>query len=149
LWPGTRQVGHFRHDTQPSSALHGGAFSGAEVDSIRREGQTITADLSAAALQIGLAYAFPNPLVMERDGAAVSFVFQPREAGGSAAAAAPPTRVRIYDLDGSLVRTVSSDGGPVVWDCRNAGGRMVASGTYLFLVEAQGETAQGKVSIVH
>lgn len=147
LWPGSLQVANFTHDTNPSSAAHGGGFSGAEVRNIRRFGEGIEADL-ADVIRIGEPYAYPNPLVMGRGEDRVSFVFRPGGAGAGAAAAAP-IRVRVYDLLGNLVTTITSEESPVFWDCRNASGEMVGSGIYFFVMEAGGETADGKLAIIH
>jgi hypothetical protein len=147
LWPGALQVADFTHDTRPSSAVHGGAFSGAEVRNISRYGEGITADLEDV-IRIGEPYAYPNPLVMGEGEDRVSFVFRP-PAGGSDKAAAAPIRVRIYDLLGNLINTLDSTESPVTWDCRNASGEMVASGIYFYVMEAEGETADGKLAIIH
>jgi len=149
LWPGTRQVARFTHETRPSSDLHGGVFSGAEVDSIRRAGQTIEVSLSAGGIRIGPAYAFPNPMIMDGGEGTISFVFRPKTESAAATSAAAPIRVRVYDLAGTLVATRSASDSPLAWDCRNASGQVVASGTYLFVLESQGETAEGKLAIVH
>ncbi len=151
LWPGSLQVADFTDDTSPSSALHGGAFSGAEVREIRRYGEGIEADLEDV-IRVGEPYAYPNPLVMREGQDEVAFVFRPSGSSSAAkagAAAAVPIRVRVYDLLGNLVNTITSDESPLVWDCRNADGRMVASGIYLYVMEVPGATADGKIAIIH
>jgi immune inhibitor A len=151
LWPGAQQVADFTDATTPSSALHGGAFSGAEAREIRRYGEGIEADLEDV-IRVGEPYAYPNPLVMREGQDEVAFVFRPSGSSGAAkagAATAAPLRVRIYDLLGNLVNTISSDESPLVWDCRNAAGRMVASGIYIYVMEAAGATADGRLAIIH
>jgi len=59
---------------------------------------------------------------------------------------AGPVRLRIYGVDGRLVRTLleaSLDAGPhrASWDGRDAAGRSVASGPYLARLEAAGDLA--------
>ena len=114
-----------------------------------RAGQTIEASLSTEGLRLGAAYAFPNPLVMEGGQGTISFVFQPEGTAGSARSAPAPIRVRVFDLTGTPVASLSSSESPLAWDCRNEAGAMVASGTYLYIVESQGEAVEGKVVIVH
>jgi immune inhibitor A len=149
LWPGAATRADFTARTTPSASLHGGAFSGVEVTDIRRLGEVIAADLSVEGIRIGAPYAYPNPLVMGVDVPEVTFVFQPRSEPDAHGDAAGATRVRVFDLSGSLVNTLLGSGGPLVWDCRNAAGRMVASGTYVYVVESHGESAEGKIAIVH
>ena len=150
LWPGSQQVADFTDATTPSSALLGGAFSGAEVREIRRYGEGVEADLEDV-IRIGEPYAYPNPLVMREGQDQVSFVFRPSGAAGGAkaAAATTPIRVHVYDLLGNLVNTITSNESPVVWDCRNASGRMVASGIYIYVMEVPGATADGRLAIIH
>lgn len=150
LWPPASAPASFTSSTFPNSRLHGGAFSGVEVTNIRRSGQAVEADFSASAIRIGAPYAYPNPLVMDDNTeAAISFVYQPTANGGPAKTAAAPVRVRVYDLSGALVSTISSADGPAVWNCRNESGRLVGSGVYFYVAEAAGEVATGKVAILH
>ncbi len=58
----------------------------------------------------------------------------------------------VYGVDGRLVRTLVSgllDAGQhrVTWDGRDAGGRPVASGTYLYVVRHEGGTVAGKMAL--
>lgn len=147
LWPGSRAVADFTPRTSPSSDLHRGVFSGVEITTIRRAGETIQADLSVEGIRVGAPYAYPNPLVMEGSEGTITFVFRPREEDSSKGTTAP-IRVRVYDLSGTPVVTLEGSGGLVTWDCRNASRRTVASGAYVYVVESQGETAEGKIAIV-
>lgn len=149
LWPGMRQVGEFTSASTPNSDLHGGAFSGVEITEIRRSGEVIEAAISAGGIRFGIPYAYPNPMIMSDGAGAVSFVFKPDAEPSTKNAAAAPIRIRIYDLSGALVNTLSAADSPLIWDCRNASGEMVASGTYFYFVESQGETAEGKIAIIH
>lgn len=151
LWPGARTDRNFTAETTPSARLHNGGFSGAEITSIEQFGAVIEADLAANAIRFGAPYAFPNPLKMSEAGAEqeIAFIFEPERAGTQERAAAPGMVVRVYDLSGALVRTLTSSASPAMWDCRNASGAMVASGAYFYVVESGGETADGKVVILH
>jgi len=65
---------------------------------------------------------------------------------------ADESSVRIFTLDGSLVRHIPDSqifGSRTEWDGRNDKGDMVASGIYLFVVSTEaGESAVGKVAVV-
>lgn len=61
--------------------------------------------------------------------------------------------VRIYSLNGTLVRVLSHDdpqgGAETQWDLRNRNNQFVASGVYFYVVEAEnGKTHTGKFTVV-
>jgi len=57
--------------------------------------------------------------------------------------------VRIYSLDGGLVRTLPhSDTGGADWDGRNEAGRTVGAGIYLYVVESPGGKRMGKIAVI-
>ncbi len=60
----------------------------------------------------------------------------------------PQTRVRIYDVEGQLVRDLSgaADGG-LRWNLRNSAGGRVASGTYVFVARDGTGVRQGRVVV--
>jgi immune inhibitor A len=149
LWPDGRNDPNFTAASEPSSRLHSGAFSGAEIRNIRQLGEVIEADLSASAVRFGAPYAYPNPLKMEEGAEAeITFTYEP-SARVDPGDAAPPVLVQIFDLSGTLVRTLRAESGPAIWDCRNDGGKMVASGAYFYRIQSDNETADGKVVILH
>lgn len=80
--------------------------------------------------------AFPNPFRSSRD-TAVTFAL-PESLKGSDAT------IRIYTLDGQLVRELSS----LTWNGKNDGGRLVASGTYVFSVATSSGKRTGRVSVI-
>ncbi|MDD4005428.1 MAG: hypothetical protein PHW69_09560, partial [Elusimicrobiaceae bacterium] len=63
--------------------------------------------------------------------------------------------VRIYTMDGTLLRTMTSNDGITMqgsnrkaeWDGRNSSGEKVASGMYLYLIKADGETKTGRPGV--
>ena len=62
--------------------------------------------------------------------------------------------VKIYDLRGHLITTISINSGtdacrstPVVWDAR-ANGQVVASGVYIFVVSVESVVASGAVVVI-
>ena len=76
--------------------------------------------------------------------------FNPHTAIPFTLAAAGAVRLRVYDLRGRLVRTLWD--GPLAagahrldWDGRNAAGRPVASGVYLYRLEAGGQVHSRKL----
>jgi hypothetical protein len=57
--------------------------------------------------------------------------------------------IKIYTITGEWVRTLNATGGSVGWDLANDGGQDVASGYYIYLIEAKaGEKKHGKIAIV-
>jgi hypothetical protein len=59
-------------------------------------------------------------------------------------------RIGIYALSGALVRSLEhSDGSPqLVWDVRDKDGGEVATGTYVYVVESDGNRKRGKIVII-
>jgi hypothetical protein len=83
--------------------------------------------------------------------------FRPRSGGAfdapaiSLRAVPPGATVRIYTLVGEQVVELkdSDHDGLIVWDAKNAGGKNVSSGVYLFVVDAgSGAVTRGKVVII-
>ncbi len=61
----------------------------------------------------------------------------------------PDTDVRIYRLDGSLVREIEGvETGGVRWDGTNDSGSAVGSGIYLYVVESESGRELGKIAVV-
>ena len=94
----------------------------------------------AGGAAVSLSEAKPNPT---RGPAAVDLVL-PRVAD---------VRVSVFDLSGRRVRTLADGAMPaglhrVSWDGADADGRPVAAGTYLYRLEAAGETRTTKVTVV-
>jgi len=63
------------------------------------------------------------------------------------------TSLKIYNIQGQLVRTLVSDGmeaGPhmVVWDGRDNGDRSVAGGMYLYRLSMDGQASTGKLVVI-
>lgn len=78
--------------------------------------------------------AYPNPFVIRYGDETVRFDY------------AGLAEVRIFTLAGELVREIPING---VWDGRNAAGKRVASGVYIFvLTTPDGDTGRGKILLV-
>lgn len=62
----------------------------------------------------------------------------------------PSAEIRIYTLAGSLVwkSKKQNPDNQILWDLTNSEGAAVASGTYLYLVQAGGDSRRGKLSIL-
>ena len=61
----------------------------------------------------------------------------------------PGGDVKVYALDGTLVRRLANDGsGGVAWDGKTEGGRVVAAGVYLYVVESPVGRRTGKIAVV-
>lgn len=57
------------------------------------------------------------------------------------------TSVRIFTISGEQVRSLSGTQS-VQWDLRNSAGENVASGIYLYLLNANGEQHSGKIAVI-
>ena len=112
-------------------------------DELRIVGPTPTAVRPAAASQpvaLALAANYPNP-------------FNAATAIGYALPAAEPVHLAVYALNGQPVRTlvqgVAAPGWHEArWDGRDAAGRAVASGVYLYRLATMGEVRTGKMTLV-
>ncbi|MBI4060902.1 MAG: S8 family serine peptidase [Elusimicrobia bacterium] len=80
--------------------------------------------------------AFPNPFRPSQSGT-VGFAIPPALQGAA-------TKIKIYTLDGAFVREVTGTS----WNGRNAEGRPVASGTYVFVVTTSAGTGRGRLSVL-
>ena len=89
----------------------------------------------------GSARTFPNPFIPRSGSGQMSFADLPLGA-----------TVRIYSLDGTLVRgmTADSTSGSVIWNGLNTAGFLVASGIYFYVAEdAAGNRVKGKFAVVN
>jgi len=57
-------------------------------------------------------------------------------------------KIRIYTITGELVREIDIDENEEVWDIKNSRGEVVASGTYIWEVESDGNIKTGKLMII-
>jgi hypothetical protein len=89
------------------------------------------------------AYAYPNPYVVGRGFLRFRFELD----------APDDVVVRVFDFAMEPVRTLEADGqaGPneVLWDGRAESGARVASGVYVYVVQAGGETFSGRLVVVN
>ncbi|MDO9693753.1 MAG: choice-of-anchor J domain-containing protein [Candidatus Latescibacteria bacterium] len=79
--------------------------------------------------------------------------FNPSTSVAFSLPAAQRVRVTVHDLEGKLVATLLDEqraAGPhtLIWDGRDGAGRNSASGTYVFRIEAGGETATRRAMLV-
>lgn len=97
--------------------------------------------LGEAAENLAGAYVYPNP-------------FRGRGAAGSSgvffAALPPRAMIRVFALDGSLLKEIEHDSatGHVAWDLRTDSGDELASGVYVFTIEANGDKNVGKFAVL-
>lgn len=82
------------------------------------------------------AIAFPNPFRAAETGT-VSFTIPLSLQGAQA-------KIRIYTAAGQLVRELTG----LAWDGKNTDGKMVASGTYIFLVSTDKGNTRGRVAVI-
>lgn len=79
--------------------------------------------------------------------------FNPSTSISFALPATQRVRVTVHDLEGKLVATLLDEQRPagphtLIWDGRDSAGRISASGTYVFRIEAGGETATRRAMLV-
>jgi subtilisin family serine protease len=84
--------------------------------------------------------AFPNPLRTTDVGGAVIKIPSDMQATSP--------KVRIYTLDGVLVKTVTPAANAAVWDGKNENGKPVASGVYLVAVGSGSGVRRTKLAVI-
>ncbi|KPL17876.1 MAG: hypothetical protein AMJ92_10590 [candidate division Zixibacteria bacterium SM23_81] len=97
-----------------------------------------TASFAYAAANLAEAAAVPNPFSPSRDDV-VRFINVPSQASAS-----------IFTVLGELVwrKEEVETNGAILWSGVNEGGHPVASGVYLYLLEANGQTKRGKLALI-
>jgi hypothetical protein len=155
VWPGSLQKRDFTPSTFPSSDLSGNRFSGVAVENITQElDRSVTAEIRVGVPKKGRTYACPNPYSLSTPGGlgvgedVIQIVFLPDPGPDR------PYRfnVRIFDLEGNLVRTLNSGSeirgdGVAEWDVKNEAGKPVGPGLYFYHVESSGREATGVIGI--
>ena len=91
---------------------------------------------------------YPNPFILHEGNANCG-----SQSGFRITNLAEESAVKIYSVNGELIRSYSTDevpGAQVCWDGRDTAGKLVPSGVYLFVafVESSGASAVGKVAVV-
>jgi subtilisin family serine protease len=81
-------------------------------------------------------FAFPNPVRLSQT-SGVEFSIPPG-LGTSG------LDIRVYTMQGGFVRELSAP----LWDGRNAGGNLVASGSYVFVVKTSAGSARGRLAVI-
>jgi immune inhibitor A len=148
VWPGSLGKTDFTPTTFPASNLSGGVFSGVAVENIAQlSNSRIEADIRVGAARKGGTYAFPNPYSL-KEHTPMRIVFLP-ELGPDVPYSFV---VRVFDLEGNLVRTLDRGGeilddGTAVWDARDESGNKVDPGLYFYSVESSGQQATGTIGI--
>jgi hypothetical protein len=100
----------------------------------RAEAEILTAPAGLSTVR-----AYPNPWRGDRD-SAIPLIIDRLPANAVAT-------VKIFTIAGEHVRTLAGTGG-VAWDMRNDSGQNVASGIYLYLVQAGAEQKTGKIAVI-
>ena len=88
---------------------------------------------------VSFAHVFPNPCKLKSGCNRVTFTALTLKA-----------TIKIYTISGELVRTIVKSGNndKEQWDLKNAAGRQVASGLYLYLIQGEGAFKRGNLVIV-
>jgi immune inhibitor A len=148
VWPGSLNKRDFTPTSDPSSSLSGGRFSGVSVEGIARNATgTVSADISVGLSTKGIVYAYPNPYRLTET-LPLRIVFLPDPGPDQPLSFS----VRIFNLEGDLVRVLESPGettgnGTALWDARDETGRTVEPGVYFYAVESSGQEATGTIGI--
>jgi M6 family metalloprotease-like protein len=121
--------------TVPDSYLNTGAQSGISIYDIGSSSETMsfTVGFDDEPQQSENIYAYPNPFPQSGSGV-VTFKNLPAEA-----------RVKIYDIAGD--RVIELPTGQDTWDARNADGREVANGLYIYVITGGGVSVTGKLAV--
>ncbi|HOW89685.1 MAG TPA: T9SS type A sorting domain-containing protein [Elusimicrobiales bacterium] len=132
-----------------STIKRGGAYtmmgSAAQTGSETLKGGSYTVTLGTvnswrpAQTDVSIAHVYPNPCNLGSGCNNVNFTRLTMDA-----------TIRVYTISGELVATIkkSSSIDSIGWDLRNSGGRQVASGLYIYIVEGGGSVKRGKMVIV-
>ncbi|MFH1277477.1 MAG: M6 family metalloprotease domain-containing protein [Candidatus Eisenbacteria bacterium] len=138
-------------DTDPSTDLYGGRFSGVSVTDIRLNGSRITFDLDMEEGPPGGPYVYPNPW-RASGGGEVWIEYKPSDGVGGEPVIEIfdllGTRVRLLEEEGEIDSDENGAGFQASWDGRNDSGREVASGVYLYVIRTSRETKTGKIAIL-
>ena len=98
-------------------------------------GDTVTVSNSG----FGTIRAYPNPSKADQNSKSLVTI--------DGFPASVVTSVRIFTVAGELVRKLSGTQS-VQWDLRNSAGENVASGIYIYLLNANGEQRSGKIAVI-
>jgi immune inhibitor A len=148
VWPGSLGKRALTPTTSPSSNLSGNRFSGVSIENITQLAHgTVTADIKVGVPKKGKHYAFPNPYNPDQ-ASSMRIVFIPDPGPDTPYAFS----VRIFDLEGNLIRILDSDGevlgdGTAIWDARDEAGNRMDPGLYFYSVESSGQHATGTIAI--
>jgi immune inhibitor A len=148
VWPGSLGKHEFTPTSFPASSLSGRRFSGVAVENITQTPYgTITADIRVGLPKKGRTYAYPNPYSL-KESSPVRIVFVP-DPGPDIPY---DFRVRIFDLEGNLIRTLDSGDetlgdGTAVWDTRDQAGNRIEPGLYFYSVDSSGQQSTGIIGI--
>lgn len=149
FWPAAGKS-EWTADTDPSSDLHGGRYSGLSVTGIDLAGARIRFDLEIESVPTGEITAFPNPFRPDED-SFLTIVVDETELDDDRREAI------LYDVAGGLVRVLDRKGDEMledgkkidfVWDGRNDTGREVASGIYLYIIPTTDGAKTGKIAVL-
>ncbi len=153
VWPnGTKD--EWTPESNPSSALHSGAYSGVSVRRIALPAgdNEVVFDVDLFDEREETLMIYPNPF-RPAGGAKASISFRPGGETSGPSASSNIFQVRIFDIGGTPVRLLSPGGSAgddwiVTWDGTNDTGEPVAAGVYLVVVHAGKETRTGKIAVL-
>ena len=89
-------------------------------------------------------YAYPNPFLPKRH-SVIRIKFELKNMN--------QTSVRIFDFGMNLIRTITVDPGApgnyeAIWDGTDHSGRLVANGTYFYIIDKPGDKNNGKILLI-
>jgi hypothetical protein len=122
----------------PAGYYRVGLRAVSQVGSISPEG---VAYVQLIGDQLGNTRVYPNPWRVDRDAATTK--------GVTFDLLTLTAQVRIFDIAGHHVRSLTPSAGTATWDLKNDAGQDVASGIYLYLLtDNNGGKASGKLVII-
>lgn len=133
-----------RTPTDVKTLMRGGAQSIGQSSTVQGAGQMNVYRSLRLAVKGTLAgfdgdqkpIAFPNPFRLSQ-GTSVTISIPTGLAGSG-------TDIKIYTMAGRFVRELSEP----LWDGKNADGRLVASGTYMFVVKTSAGSSTGRMAVI-
>jgi hypothetical protein len=117
-----------------------------EIDANGAQKYSNQVELHYGTNQLYLYQPYPNPFILNGSANAVTLNFE--------IPAMDNVQLRIYDVKGSLIRTLlnrTMDGGPqsTTWDARDDQGNLVAPGAYFYSIQTGNSgVASGKIMVV-
>ncbi|MCS7250247.1 MAG: M6 family metalloprotease domain-containing protein [candidate division WOR-3 bacterium] len=128
--------------TTPSTNFYDRTPSGVKISNIKYLNNLMYCDIEIKPLFLGKVYAYPNPFIFQENQYPYLIITYEPSDTIKLKDRYPPFKVKIFTLDGCLVRELKEIPREIkperrsgFWDMKNKKGEEVASGIYLYLIE--------------